>query len=349
MPLDNLQAWQHDHSFGQEEKKPGELRTILVIAVTTTMMVVEIATGILFGSMALLADGMHMASHAAALSISAFAYIYARRHAHDQRYSFGTGKVNSLGGFTGALLLAIFALVMAWESLNRLLHPVDIGFNQALLVAIIGLLVNGASVFILGHRHEHGHVNDREHDVESDRQRTPESHQHHEPHGPEHQHHDHNLTAAYLHVLADALTSVLAIFALLSGKYYGLIWMDPLMGMVGAILVTRWSLGLLNTTGTVLLDQQGPEYLRNAIRKSIESESEARVSDLHVWSIGPNIYAVELVIVTHAPHSPDHYKDALPKGTGLAHVNVEVHRYVHEDGPEANAAMSASRSAATPS
>ena len=175
------------------------------------MMVVEITTGILFGSMTLLADGMHMASHAAALCISAFAYIYARRHAHDQRYSFGTGKVDSLEGFAGSLLLAIFALAMAWEILGRLLHPVDIGFNQAILVAIIGLLVNGASVFILGHRHEHGHVKDREYDVESGHQRSPGSHQHHEPHGPEHQYHDHNLTAAYLHVLADALTSVLAI------------------------------------------------------------------------------------------------------------------------------------------
>jgi cation diffusion facilitator family transporter len=310
------------------------------------MMVVEITTGIVFGSMALLADGLHMASHAAALSITAFAYVYARRNAHDQRYSFGTGKVNSLGGFTGAVLLAIFALMMAWESVGRLINPVDIAFNQAILVAFAGLLVNGASVFILGHTHEHGHTSEPEHHHEGENECVDGSHQHGEHHHHDHRHHDHNLRAAYLHVLADALTSLLAILALVAGKYYGLIWMDPLMGIVGALLVARWSLGLLRTTSAVLLDRQGPEHIRSAIRESIAGDNDDRVADLHVWSIGPNIYAVELAVVTHDPKPPEQYKEALPKQMGLAHVTVEVHRCVHENASEETDASSSSRSAA---
>ena len=235
---------------------------------------------------------------------------------------------------------------MAWESLERLLHPVDIALNQAILVAIVGLLVNGASVFILGHRHERGHTSALGHHDDSDRERAEGSHQHHEHHGPDHHHHDHNLRAAYLHVLADALTSLLAIFALLAGKCYGLIWMDPLMGIVGAILVARWSLGLLRTTSAVLLDRQGPEHIRSAIRDSIEGDNDDRVADLHVWSIGPNIYAVELAVVTHDPQPPDQYKESLPKQMGLAHVTVEVHQCVHEGEPEEADAPSSSLSAA---
>lgn len=302
----DLDIWQHAHSFGQEEKRPGELRTIIVIVVTATMMVVEIVAGIVFGSMALLADGLHMASHATALAISAFAYIYARRHAHDARYNFGTGKVNSLGGFTGAILLAVFALMMAWQSVERFINPIEIAFTQAILVAVIGLAVNGVSALILGHEHKH----DSEH---------------------EHAHsHDHNLRSAYLHVLADALTSVLAILALLAGKYYGLIWMDPLMGIVGAILVARWSLGLLNVTSGVLLDRQGAMHIRDAIKENIEEHDDNRVADLHLWSIGPNIYAIELSVVTHNPQPPDYYKSLLPAHFGIVHTNVEVHRCIQE-------------------
>ncbi len=306
---------QHDHVFGQDKKRPGETRTIVVISLTAAMMIVEIAAGILFGSMALLADGLHMASHAAALSIAAFAYVYARRHANDQRFSFGTGKVNSLGSFSGALLLAVFALLMGSESVVRIMHPVKIAFNQALLVAFLGLLVNGASVFILG---------DKRHDDErQDKQR------HSHKNGPHH--HDHNLRAAYLHVLADALTSVLAIFALLAGKYYGLVWMDPLMGVFGAILVAHWSVGLLRTTSSVLLDHQGPEHIRHAIRESIEQHDGSQVADLHVWSIGPNIYAAEVVVVAHAPQPPTHYKEMIPHEMGLVHVALEVHRQMDKD------------------
>jgi len=309
MHSDNLRLWQHSHTFGQDLKRPGELRTLIVIAITSTMMVVEIVTGILFGSMALLADGLHMASHAAALSINAFAYIYARRHARDKEFSFGTGKVNALGGFSGAILLALFALLMAWESVDRLLHPVDIIFNQAIFVAILGLVVNGVSVFILG-------VDDHHHDHEHKHQPNDYHHSHH---------HDHNLKSAYLHVLADALTSILAIVALLAAKHFGFIWMDPAMGIVGAILVARWSLGLLRTTSGVLLDKQAPQSIRERIKNSIEKDDDSKVSDLHLWSIGPNIYSLVISVVAHDPATPEQYKKRIPKNFGLAHIAIEVH------------------------
>jgi len=302
MHSDNLHLWQHSHTFGQDLRRPGELRTLIVIAITGTMMVVEIVSGILFGSMALLADGLHMASHTAALSINAFAYIYARRHADNTDFSFGTGKVNALGGFVGAVLLALFALLMAWKSFDRLLYPVDIIFNQAIFVAVLGLVVNGVSVFILG-------VHDHHHD-----------HDHHHTH-----HHDHNLKAAYLHVLADALTSVLAIVALLTAKYFGFIWMDPAMGIVGAILVSHWSLGLLRTTSGVLLDKQGPESIRHRIKDSIEQDDDTEVADLHLWSIGPSIYSAEIAVVAHHPATPEQYKERIPKNLGLAHISIEIH------------------------
>ena len=298
-------SWQHSHAFGQDQKRSGEVRTLVVIAITATMMVVEIATGVLFGSIALLADGLHMASHAAALTINAFAYIYARRQAHNGNFSFGTGKVNALGGFTGAVLLAIFALIMAWESVDRLLNPVEIAFNQAIFVAILGLIVNGASVFILGEQHDHDH----------------EHHDHDEHHS---HHHDHNLRAAYLHVLADALTSVLAIFALLAGKYLGLNWMDPIMGIVGAILVSRWSLGLIRTTSGVLLDRQGPANLEKRIKQILEEEPHVRVTDLHLWSIGPNIYSLIVSLSSNAPQAPEHYKQRLLSEVEIAHLSIEV-------------------------
>ncbi|NDY96781.1 CDF family Co(II)/Ni(II) efflux transporter DmeF [Wenzhouxiangella sp. C33] len=300
----------HSHTFGQDRKRPGENRTLLVIALTASMMVVEIVAGIAFGSMALLADGLHMASHAAALSITAVAYWMARRHAANPSFSFGTGKINALGGFTGALLLAGFALLMVWESLHRLINPVEIVFNQAILVAVVGLIVNGISVFILG-------VGGEEHD----------HHHHHDHHGASghgHHHHDHNLRSAYLHVLADTLTSLLAIFALLAAKYFGAIWMDPFMGIIGAILVSRWSWGLVKSTSAVLLDRQAPDDLVRAIRSSVESDGDCRVTDLHVWSIGPGIHAAIIALVSEKLSSPDDYRKRLPEGHGLVHVSIEV-------------------------
>lgn len=299
MHRDHLHLWQHDHCFGQELRRPGERRTLVVFLLTLATMVVEVAAGVAFGSMALFADGLHMASHALALGVNAFAYFYARRHAHDPRFSFGTGKVNALGGFSGALLLVVFAGTMAWESSVRLVQPLAIQFDQAIWVAILGLLVNGASALILGLELDHEHSDHR---------------------------HDHNLMSAYLHVLADALTSVLAIAALLFGKYFGLIWMDPAMGIAGAGLVARWAYSLLRTSSAVLLDHQGPESMRREIQETIEADGDSRIADLHLWRIGPGIYASVVTVVAHQPATPEEYRARLPKRLGLAHVSIEVHR-----------------------
>ncbi len=264
------------------------------------MMVVEIVAGIAYGSMALLADGLHMGSHTAALGLAVFAYVYARRHADDHRFSFGTGKVNALAGFAGAVVLAGFALYMVVESIDRFLNPVTIIFDHAIVVAVIGLVVNGVSIVVLGGHHGTG------------------AHAHH--------HEDHNLRSAYLHVLADAMTSLFAIFALLGGKYVGATWLDPAMGIVGAALVIRWSWGLLRQSSRVLLDRQAPDHIRHAIIDVIEARPDSTISDLHVWSIGPGYYAVEIAIETAEPRSPEFYKGLLPDDLGLVHVTVEVSR-----------------------
>lgn len=308
MKKEVLDRWRHSHSFGQDRKRPGEVRTIIVIAITATMMVVEIVAGIAFGSMALLADGLHMGSHAVALGINAFAYVYARRNAHNERFSFGTGKVNTLGGYTGAILLAIFAAMMAWESVLRLFNPVAIAFNQAIFVATLGLIVNGASVFILGDNHSHDHFH------------SAHDHDHHH-------HHDHNLKSAYLHVLADALTSLLAIIALLIGKYFGAVWMDPMMGIVGAILVGRWSIGLLSTTSAILLDEQASDEVADTVREAIESDDDHKIVDLHLWTVGPGIYSAVLSVVSRSPRQPDYFKSLLPDHLPIQHISVEVHQY----------------------
>jgi cation diffusion facilitator family transporter len=308
MHVASLRRWQHSHAFGQDRKHPGEMRTLIVIVITGVMMVIEVAAGIVFGSMALLADGLHMGSHAVALGINAFAYVHARKHAHDESYSFGTGKVNTLGGFTGAVLLAGFALMMVLESGNRFISPVPIAFNHAILVAVIGLLVNGLSALILDHGRARG----------AEEGHGLDMHDHH--------HHDHNLVAAYLHVLADALTSLLAILALTTAKYFGTMWMDPAMGVVGAILVARWSVTLVKSTSGILLDRTAPDEIVDAVRASIESKDDNRIADLHVWSVGMNLYSAIISVVTHDPRPPEHYKALLPDGVGLVHVAVEVHR-----------------------
>ncbi len=314
----SIQQWQHDHVFGQDQVQAGERRMRIVLGLTAVTMVAEIAAGIAFGSMALLADGLHMGSHAAAIGIAAFAYGFARRHARDQRFSFGTGKVNALAGFTGALMLAVFALLMAWESILRFFDPVPIAFGQAIPVAVLGLAVNIASVIILGGHHHHHHD-----DTGHDHDHGHDHHRHHDHHRGADQ--DHNLRSAYLHVLADALTSVLAIVALLAGLYAGLDWLDPAMGIAGAILVANWSWGLLRQSGWVLLDRSAPDPLQTEIRAAIEGHTDERVTELHVWSIGPNRYAAIVSLATHQPKSPEHYKALLPRDRGLVHVSVEVH------------------------
>ena len=243
MHTETVAKWQHTHVFGQDKIRSGERRTLVVIIITALMMVVEIFAGLIFGSMALLADGIHMGSHMVGLGISFLAYIYARKYSYDQRFSFGTGKVNALAGYSSAIFLVIIALFMGYESINRFIYPVTIEYNQAILVAVIGLVVNGASMLILGEK-GHTHALGDEHD-----------------HGHSHDHAegaDHNLKAAYLHVLTDALTSVFAIVALLGAKYFNLNWMDPFMGVVGAVMVVRWSFGLINGTSKILLDHQAP-------------------------------------------------------------------------------------------
>lgn len=310
---------------------------MIVIAITAVMMVIEIAAGVAFGSMALLADGLHMASHTLALGIAAFAYVYARRHASDPRFSFGTGKVNALAGFTSALLLLVFALAMVSESLQRLWSPVEIAFGQAILVAVLGLVVNGVSMAVLGghaghdheheHEHEHGHGHAVDHPDHQANARTKGGERRvGNRRAHTHGHHgDHNLRAAYLHVLADALTSLLAIFALLAARYLGWQWIDPAMGIVGAVLVARWSISLVRQSGCVLLDFQGPEASRAAIRHAIEQLPGSRVTDLHLWVIGPNLYALEMAIWSTSDCTAADYRACLPTIVGLAHVNIEVH------------------------
>ena len=297
--------WNHEHSFGQDKKRSSETKTIIVILITASMMCIEIVAGMAYGSMALLADGLHMASHAAALSISAYAYCFARKRAHDRSFSFGTGKINSLGGYTGAILLLLFAIIMVYESIHRLLKPEDILYNQAILVAVIGLIINGASMFILGHdEHHHGH----------------------DHHGHDHHGHDHNLRAAYLHVLADTLTSFLAIIALLASKFYGWNWMDPIMGIIGAVLITKWSIGLLKQSGNVLMDRQGPDLLIESVETAIKSTPNTpEIVDLHIWSIGPNIYSAAITVVSNKEINVGLIKSEMQKISGIAHTTVEIH------------------------
>jgi len=271
--------------------------------ITAITMIVEIIAGSVFGSMALLADGWHMGTHAAAFAITIFAYQYSRRHAENKEFSFGTGKVSVLGGFASAMALAVVALFIGTESLLRFFQPLEIHFNEAIGVAVLGLLVNLFCAFLLQGNHSHNHDHENEHD---------------------HHHHDHNLKGAYLHVLADALTSVLAIFALFFGKFYGWNWLDPLIGIVGALVITRWSYGLLRDTSTILLDKNVEQEYIKKIQHKIETDADNRVSDIHVWKVGPNDFAAIISLVTHYPKPIEHYKTLLKDFKKLSHVTVEV-------------------------
>lgn len=297
-----LKDRQHDHDFSVKNAK-GERRTEFVLILTAITMFVEIIAGSLFGSMALLADGWHMGTHVAAFIIAIIAYRYARNHADNPAYSFGTGKVNVLGGFASAVALAVVALVMLIESLQRIIDPQIIQFNLAIAVASIGLIVNIVSALLLKEDHSHTH--------------THEHHVHH---------HDHNLRAAYLHVLADALTSVLAIIALLSGKYFGWYWLDPVMGIVGAVIIVRWSYGLLKQTSPILLDGSVEEKYKLAIKQTIENDSDNRIADLHVWKVSANHYAAIISIVTHYPKATEYYKRLLSEFHKLSHVTIEINQ-----------------------
>ncbi len=310
-----IERLKHHHQF-YEPNQQNERRTLWVILLTLVTMVVEITAGILFNSMALQADGWHMATHAGALGISMFAYTFARKNNANGRYSFGSGKVATLGGFTSSVLLLVVALFMVVESLERLFNPLVIRFNEALLVAVVGLLVNLVSVWLLsggtGHQHSHGHEYAHTDDCEP------------------HEHRDHNLMAAYLHVLADALTSIAAIAALLVGKYLGWYQMDALMGIVGAAVITVWAVGLLRTTGNILLDRQVDGSLAAEVRRRLES-ADTVITDLHLWSISQDKVAAEIALVTTSGKSVADFKALLCDLSRLVHVTIEVHQAQAKD------------------
>lgn len=296
----DLSRWKHHHSYLPDGHRRGEQQTRRVIGLTAIMMVAEIFAGTAFGSMALLADGWHMASHASALGITAFAYWYARRHADDARYSFGTWKVGVLGGYSSAVVLAVIAIWIASESIARFFQPVAIRFDEAIFVACLGLGVNLLSAWMLrgGHDHAaHGH------------------------------HHDHNLRAAYLHVLADALTSATAIAALTTGRYLGWVWMDPAMGVVGSLVIARWSYGLLRDCSSALLDGAIDEAAVTTVRAALESDGDTLAADLHIWKVGPVDFAAAIAVVADRPRTPEEYReriaDVMPS---LTHVTLEVNR-----------------------
>jgi cation diffusion facilitator family transporter len=290
----------HHHDFLSSRHRRNERRTWIVIGLTLVTMGVEIVAGLIFGSMALLADGWHMASHASALGIAALAYFLARKHRRNAGFSFGTGKVGELAGYSSALLLAVVAFLMAYASLRRLLAPVAIRFDEAILIALVGLAVNVISAVILNAGHEHHQAADG------------------------HAHHDHNLRAAYLHVLADALTSILAITALLLGKLWGWSFLDPLMGIVGAVVISRWSYGLLKDTGKVLIDYTAGNPIAHEIRRIVAAESDAALLDLHVWQVGPGAFSAILALKTDNGGSLTALKARLGQVPHLAHLTIEV-------------------------
>jgi cation diffusion facilitator family transporter len=290
----------HKHDFHHANAE-GERRTLQVLAITVITMFVEIIAGFVFNSMSLTADGWHMGTHAAAFGITIFAYRYARKHANNPRFSFGTGKVSVLGGFASAVGLAVVAVLMSVESIHRLIEPQEIRFNEAIGVAVIGLLVNLLSAFLLkGAHHQHGH-------------------------GHDHHHEDHNLKAAYFHVLADALTSVTAIIALSFGSIFGWVVLDPLMGIVGALVITKWALTLIQETGGILLDGSVDTTVSNDIRSAVESDPNCQVADLHVWAVAPDHLAVILSVKVSVPKDAEEIKALLKDIPQLAHITVEVH------------------------
>jgi len=330
-----LEHWRHEHLFLGADHARNERRTWIVITLTATMMLGEIVGGMIFGSLALTADGWHMATHAGALTISALAYRYARRHAGDPRFAFGTGKLGELASFTSAIVLGLVALAIGYESLLRFMAPVAIAFDEAIAIAVLGLVINMASAWLLqdtgarGHAHHHGH---RHHRDEVGR------HVHHQPaHAGAPHGQDNNLRAAYLHVLADALTSVLAIVGLLAARFYGWTWMDPLMAVIGALVIGRWSFGLARDAGAVLLDVVPDRGTAERMRRVLEVNGD-RVADLHLWQVGPGHHAAAIAIVSDQPRPPEHYKALLRRVPGLSHTTVEVHACPDARGPQHRAA-----------
>jgi cation diffusion facilitator family transporter len=309
------------HVFLGTAHDQNERRTWIVIWLCAAMMVLEIGGGIWFGSIALVADGLHMSTHAGALLLAALAYTFARRHAQDPRFSFGTGKLGDLAGFTSAIILAMISLLIGYEAINRLFDPVPIHFQEALPIAGLGLVVNIASAWLLGggHHHDHAHGHDRhehhDHDHGSD-------HAHH-GHAPKKTHRDNNMRAAVVHVIADAAVSVLVIIGLLLAKTFGWLWMDPLAGIIGALVIASWALGLIRDTGAILLDMTPDKELAARMRRTIEAEGDM-LADFHLWRLGPGHLGAILCVGTRQDRDAAYYRDRLRNFRGLSHITVEV-------------------------
>jgi cation diffusion facilitator family transporter len=301
----------HSHVFLGTEHERSERKTWAVIWLCGTMMFAEIAGGLLFGSIALVADGLHMSTHAGALLLAALAYSYARRHADDPRFTFGTGKLGDLAGFTSAVILAMIALLIGYEAVQRLFDPVPIRFGEAIPIAFLGLAVNIASVWLLS-GHEHGHHH---------------GHEHHDDHDHDHDHtgthRDNNLRAAVIHVLADAAVSVLVIVGLLLARIFGWLWMDPVAGILGACVIASWSYGLIRDTLAVLLDMNPDAHITDDVRRAIE-ESGDELTDLHLWRLGPGHLGAIVSVNTGEARGADYYRGKLARFRALSHLTVEV-------------------------
>jgi len=316
----SLDQWTHDHVFLGTQHERNERRTWFVVALTVIMMVGEITAGSFFGSMALLADGWHMATHAAALGITGIAYLFARQYAGHARFAFGTGKFGELAAFSSALILLIIAVQIAYESVLRLMSPVPIVYGEAIAVASLGLCVNLASAWLLRDSHDHHHGHDHGEDHDDHAHDYADAHHHH--------HHDNNLRAAYIHVLADAATSVLAIAALVVAMLAGWAWADPAVGIIGSFVIASWALGLIRDAGSVLLDVSADRSMEGVIRARLETRGD-RVTDLHLWQIGPGHRAAVISVLSDQPLPPAIYKRRLGGLKGLSHVTVEVELCPH--------------------
>lgn len=317
----------HSHAFLGAAHEQNERKTWMVIGLCTAMMVAEIVGGTLFGSLALVADGLHMSTHAGAMLIAALAYTYARKHADDQRFVFGTGKLGDLAGFTSAIVLAMIALLIGYEAIARLLSPVPIHFSEAIPIAVLGLAVNLASVWLLSgdhhHGHGHGHHHGHDHD-DHDHDHDDEHHAHHAYGSHTAAHRDHNIRSAYIHVIADAAVSVLAIVGLLLARAFGWVWMDPLAGIVGALVIANWAYGLMRDTGGILLDVNVDRKLADNVRRAIETLGD-KVNDLHVWRVGPgHMSAIVSVETGDAARDARFYHALIARFDGVSHVTVEV-------------------------
>lgn len=308
-----LHHWQHEHDFAHINHR-GERRTKMVLLLTFATMLVEIAAGILYSSMALLADGWHMGTHVAAFLMTLIAYRYARIHRHDGTFAFSSAKVGLLGSFASAIALGMVALLMLIEAIQRITHPIPIHFDEAITIACFGLAINLLCALLLGHSHN-GHDHDH-------------SHEHHK----HHHHHDHNLKAAYIHVIADAFTSVLAIAALVAGKYYGYNYLDPVIAIVGALVISRWSYNLVKESAPILIDESIDPHFKAAIINELENDADNKIADLHIWRVAADHYAIIVALVTDNPQQPAYYKNLLSSFRQLRHITIEVNQCLGDPG-----------------